>query len=136
MYLQIYQLLPGNQALNINAVNNQPNNEGFSINNSSQDKLISVILIHQYIKEHYNNFIENQILFNSTKDFLLNILINYTNDSNINIFSNSEESLIIERICLSLSIILIIGCFTFWEQGIEDIINFSTNNIKHTYLIF
>ena len=108
--------------------------ELFNKSNSSQDKLISVILIHQYIKEHYNNFIENQILFNSTKDFLLNILINYTNDSNINIFSNSEESLIIERICLSLSIILIIGCFTFWEQGIEDIINFSMNNIKHTYL--
>ena len=37
--LQINQLLPGNQALNINAVNNQPNNEGFSINNSSQDKI-------------------------------------------------------------------------------------------------
>ena len=39
--LQINQLLPGNQALNINAVNNQPNNEGFSINNSSQDKNIN-----------------------------------------------------------------------------------------------
>ena len=39
--LQINQLLPGNQALNINALNNQPNNEGFSINNSSQDKNIN-----------------------------------------------------------------------------------------------
>ena len=39
--LQINQLLPGNQALNINAVNNQPNNEGFTINNSSKDKNIN-----------------------------------------------------------------------------------------------
>ena len=39
--LQINQLLPGNQALNINAVNNQPNNEGFTTNNSSKDKNIN-----------------------------------------------------------------------------------------------
>ena len=39
--LQINQLLPGNQALNINAVNNQPNNEGFSNNISSKDKNIN-----------------------------------------------------------------------------------------------
>ena len=108
--------------------------ELFTKSSSSHDKLISTILIYQYIKENYTKFIEDQILFNSTKDFLINILINFINDSNINIFTNSEESLIIERICLSISIILIIGCFTYWEHGIDDILNFGKNDIKHTYL--
>ena len=108
--------------------------ELFNKSNSSQDKLISSILIYQYIKENYNKFIENEILFNNTKQFLLNILNTYINDSKINIFSNSEETLIIERICLSISIILLIGCFTYWPQSIEDILNFGKYNINSTYL--
>ena len=108
--------------------------ELFNKSNSSQDKLISSILIYQYIKENYNKFIENEILFNNTKQFLLNILNTYINDSKINIFSNSEETFIIERICLSISIILLIGCFTYWPQSIEDILNFGKYNINSTYL--
>ena len=54
--------------------------ELFNKSNSSQDKLISSILIYQYIKEHYGYFIDNQILYNNTKNFLINnALISFTN---------------------------------------------------------
>ena len=68
--------------------------ELFNKSNSIQDKLISSILIYQYIKEHYDKLIENKIIYNYTKDFLINKLISYINDTNIDIFTNSEESLI------------------------------------------
>ena len=109
--------------------------ELYQNSNSSQDKLISSILIYQYIKENYNKFIEDEILFNNTKNFLINeALISYINNNELDIFSNSEESLIIERICFALSILLIIGCFTYWTQGVEDLLLFSKQSIKHTYL--
>ena len=109
--------------------------ELYQNSNSSQDKLISSILIYQYIKENYNKFIEDEILFNETKNFLINeALISYINNNELDIFSNSEESLIIERICFAISILLIIGCFTYWTQGVEDLLLFSKQTIKHTYL--
>ena len=109
--------------------------ELFNNSNSTQDKLISSILIYQYIKENYNKFIEDEILFNDTKNFLLNkVLISYINNNELDVFSNSDELLIIERICFAISIILIIGCFTYWEQGVEDLLLFSKQTIKHTYL--
>ena len=110
--------------------------ELFNKSNSLQDKLISSILIYQYIKEHYDKLIENEILFNNLKDFLINEVLNsYINNPNINIFSNSEESLIIERICFSISIILLLGCFTYWPQGVDDLLSLGKQTIKHTYLI-
>ncbi len=109
--------------------------ELFNKSNSIQDKLISSILIYQYIKEHYDKLIENKIIYNYTKDFLINKLISYINDTNIDIFTNSEESLIIERMCFSISLIIILGCFTFWTNAIDDILNFGKQTIKHTYLI-
>ena len=109
--------------------------ELYQNSNSSQDKLISSILIYQYIKENYNKFIEDEILFNETKNFLINKgLISYINNNELDVFSNSEESLIIERICFAISILLIIGCFTYWTQGVEDLLLFSKQTIKHTYL--
>ena len=107
--------------------------ELFNTAESIQDKIISSILIHQYIKENYNKFIDNEILFNNTKDFL----IRYINNTslNINIFSNNEESLIIERICYSLSILVIIGCFTYWPNCIEELLKFGKQNINYSYIM-
>ena len=106
--------------------------ELFNKSNSLQDKLISSILIYQYIKEHYGYFIDNQILYNNTKNFLINnALISFTN---IDIFNDKEISLIIEKICYSISIILLLGCINYWQNGIEDILSLSKETINHIYL--
>ena len=109
--------------------------ELFNNSDSKQDKLISSILIYQYIKENYIKFIENEILFNGIKDFLINkVLISYINKEDFDVFSNSEDSLIIERICFSISVIIILGCFTYWPESVNDMLGFSKFSIKHTYL--
>ena len=110
--------------------------ELFNKSNSIQDKLISSLLIYQYIKENYNKIIDNQKLYVEIKEFLINkTLISYINESKNNIFESSEDNLIIERICYSISLILIVGCFTHWPGAIEEMLSFGKQTIKHTYLI-
>ena len=88
--------------------------ELFKKNNSIQDKLISSILIYQYIKEYYNRLIDDKNAFNNVKGFLINdTLISFINEPEEKLFESSENSLIIERICYSISILLILGCFSF-----------------------
>ena len=109
--------------------------ELFDKSNSVQDKIISSLLIYQYIKENYKAFIENKILFNKTKDFLINkTLILFSNESEQNIFESSENYLIIERICYSISLILIIGCLSYWPEAVDEMLLFGKQTIKHTYL--
>ena len=105
--------------------------ELFNTAETIQDKIISSILIYQYIKENYNKFIQNEILFNKVKEFL----ITYINNKAINIFSNNEESLIIERISYSITILIIIGCFTYWPTCIEDLLYFGKQSLQHSYLM-
>ena len=109
--------------------------ELFTKTNSIQDKIISSLLIYQYIKENYNKLIDNEILYNKTKEFLINqTLISFANESQENIFNSSENHLIIERICYSISLILIIGCFTYWPTAVDEMLLFGKQTIKHTYL--
>ena len=109
--------------------------ELFNNSNSTQDKIISSLLIYQYIKENYNQIILDKILYNKTKEFLINkTLISFANESEKNIFENTENNLIIERICYSISLILILGCFTFWPEGVNEMLFFGKQTIKHTYL--
>ena len=107
--------------------------ELFNNSNSTQDKIISSLLIYQYIKENYNQIILDKILYNKTKEFLINkTLISFANESEKNIFENTENNLIIERICYSISLILILGCFTFWPEGVNEMLFFGKQTIKHT----
>ena len=109
--------------------------ELFNKSNSNEDKLISSILIYQYIKEKYNKIIDDKNLFLEIKDFLINkALISYINSEN-NIFESSKDNLIIERICYSISLIVIIGCFSHWPESIDEMLSFGKQTIKHTYLI-
>ena len=108
----------------------------FKKSTSIQDKLISSILIYQYIKEKYNKLINDKNAFNNVKEFLINeTLISFVNESEEKLFESSESSLIIERICYSISILLILGCFSFWPKAVNEMLNFGKQSIKHTYLI-
>ena len=109
-----------------------------------EDKLISSILIYQHIKENPRELLENKQLFTDIKDYILNkILIPYTNFSkeNINEQNNNlylkgiDNPLIIERICYTMSIILMLGCCSFWPDAVDDMINFGKKTIRHTYLM-
>ena len=110
--------------------------ELFKKSNSIQDKLISSILIYQYIKENYNKLIDDKNAFNNVKEFLIKeTLISFVNESEQKLFESSENSLIIERLCYSISILLILGCFSFWPEAVNEMLNFGKQSIKHTYLI-
>ena len=109
--------------------------ELFTKSNSIQDKIISSLLIYQYIKENYSKLIYNEILYNKTKEFLINkILLSLANEPQENIFDSSVNHLIIERICYSISLILIIGCFSYWPTAVDEMLIFGKQTIKHTYL--
>ena len=104
---------------------------------SIEDKLISTILIYQYIKDNIKKLLLDQQLFNEIKEYLLNqILIPYAKSGdNLENENDKKKSLIIERICYSMSIIILIGCCSYWPNAIEDMIIFGKQTIKHTYLM-
>ena len=104
---------------------------------SLDDKLISSLLIYQYLKENPKLFLNNEQLFTQLKSYLLNsILIPYTSEKEIEDNQNINKTkidLIIERICYSMSIIILLGCCSFWPNAIDDMISFGKETIKHTY---
>ena len=106
---------------------------------SLDDKLISSLLIYQYLKENPKLFLNNEQLFTQLKSYLLNsILIPYTSEKEIEDNQNINKTkidLIIERICYSMSIIILLGCCSFWPNAIDDMISFGKETIKHTYLM-
>ena len=105
--------------------------------NELQDKLISSILIYQYIKENPKNILNNKELFNKIKDYILKeILIPFTNSSDeTDINEKNNNSLIIERICYIMSIIILLGSCSYWPNAVDDMLKFGKQTIKHTYLM-
>ena len=109
---------------------------------SLDDKIISSLLIYQYLKENPKIFLDDAQKFNQMKEYILNkILIPYVNEKDIDSNDSQENinrakiSLIIERNCYSMSIIVLIGCCSYWPNAIDDLLSFGKNTIKHTYLI-
>ena len=106
---------------------------------SLDDKLISSLLIYQYLKENPKILLNNEQLFNQIKSYILeSILIPYTNEKENEEQDNankSKASLIIERICYSMSIIVLLGCCSYWQNAVDDMISFGKQTIKHTYLV-
>ena len=109
---------------------------------SLDDKIISSLLIYQYLKENPKIFLNDEQKFNQMKEYILNkILIPYVNEKEIESNDSQENinkaktSLIIERNCYSMSIIVLIGCCSYWSNAIDDMLSFGKNTIKHTYLI-
>ena len=101
--------------------------------------LISSLLLYQYLKENPKILLNNEELFNRIKSYILySILIPYTTEKEIEDNQNinkSKTDLIIERICYSMSIIVLIGCCSFWPNALDDMISFGKKTIKHTYLM-
>ena len=109
--------------------------------NSLDDKIISSLLLYQYIKENTKILLENEQRFTQIKEYLLKtILIPYANSNDIEVnepqnITKTKEALIIERACFSMSIIVLIGSCSFWPNAISDMISFGKMTLKHTYLI-
>ena len=105
---------------------------------SLDDKLISSLLIYQCLNEN-PKILNDEIIFTQIKSYLLdNILIPYTKQDDIKDQDNitkSKVSLIIERICYAMSIIVLIGILSYWQNAIDDMISFGKTTLKHTYLI-
>ena len=110
--------------------------------NSLEDKLISSILIYQHIKENPKKLLNDKQLFNKIKEYILNqVLIPFTKsednkvDENNSNLTKSQNSLIIERICYAMSIIILLGCCSFWPDAIDYMLLFGKQTLKHTYLM-
>ena len=106
---------------------------------SIEDKLISSILIYQYIQDNPKKILKDKDLFNRLKDYVLNnILIPYTKtQENVETENtiNSKTNLIIERICYTMSILIILGCSSHWPDAIDNMLSFGKQTLKHTYLM-
>ena len=106
---------------------------------SLDDKLISSLLMYQYLKENPKILLNNEQLFNQIKSYILDsILIPYTEENDnqdIQNINKSKTDLIIERICYSMSIIVLLGCDSFWPNALDEMISFGRKTLKHTYLV-
>ena len=106
---------------------------------SIEDKLISSILIYQYIQDNPKKILKDKDLFNRLKDYVLNnILIPYTKtQENVETENtiNSKTNLIIERLCYTMSILIILGCSSHWPDAIDNMLSFGKQTLKHTYLM-
>ena len=111
-----------------------PSIELFESSNNIQDKFISSLLIYQYIKENYDKLLKDEALFNKLKDFLINkTLVAFSNEKDL--LENPNINLIVERICFSISYMVMFGCCLFWPDAVEQMLNFGKQTIVHTYLI-
>ena len=107
---------------------------------SLEDKFISSLLLYQHIKENPNKLLKNKELFIKIKEFILNqALIPYTiseeKKEDDNKQGKTQDSLIIERVCYSMSIIILLGCCSYWSNAIDDMLEFGKQTLKHTYLM-
>ena len=106
---------------------------------SLDDKIISSLIMYQTLKENPKKLLNNEQLYNQMKNYILNeILIPYTKENDDSLSNNIDKNkinLIIERVCYSMSIIILIGCCSFWQNAIDEMISFGKETIKHTYLM-
>jgi hypothetical protein len=83
--------------------------------NESGSQFLSVLIIHQVLKENINQITEKKEDFLRFRDILLNNLLEKNKNS---------QGFVVERICFSISILVAMGIITFWPESIEDIINY------------
>ena len=93
--------------------------------NSEQEKKFSLFMLYQITSKNVSNLIDDKNLFKLYKNNLFEIL------STLN---ENSENIMIEKICNSISILILIGLVRYWPESIEDILNFGKRNNFNTYL--
>ena len=93
--------------------------------NSAQEKKLSLFLLYQITLKNVSNLIDDKNLFVLYKNNFFEIL------STLN---ENSENIMIEKICNSISIIILIGLVRYWPESIEDILNFGKRNNFNTYI--
>ena len=101
------------------------------LSNNNNDKLFSCIIIYQIIKEHANYIIQNKTYFENIKNIIFNDILEVMIKENNQIVNNN---LVIERICYSISIIMLLGLINYWPESINDILKFGKISDIHTFL--
>ena len=93
--------------------------------NSAQEKKLSLFLLYQITLKNVSNLIDDKNLFILYKNNFFEIL------STLN---ENSENIMIEKICNSISILILIGLVRYWPESIEDILNFGKRNNFNTYI--
>ena len=103
----------------------------FKLSNNQNDKIFSCIILYQIIKEHANHILKDKIFFENIKNIFFNDILQSITKQDNPILNNN---LIIERICYCITIIMLLGLISYWENSINDILNFGKISDFQTYL--
>ena len=93
--------------------------------NSEQEKKFSLFMLYQITLKNVSNLVDDKNLFILYKNNFFEIL------STLN---ENSENIMIEKICNSISILILIGLVRYWPESIEDILNFGKRNNFNTYI--
>ena len=95
----------------------------FSTANQS-NKIFACLILYQSIKENANILLTSKEKFNHIKNMIFTQIIPAL---------DSCPPIVIERVCFSISILIVIGTVTYWQEGIEDIMQFASASTTNCY---
>jgi hypothetical protein len=88
----------------------------------SQDKsshLLAALVIYQNLKERAGELLEKKEEFLNMRNIIFNQLFEKLRNYDIRV---------IERICYSISILMVVGIASYWPECVEDILNFANSS--------
>lgn len=95
----------------------------FQTDNTS-NKIFACLVLYQSIKENVNTLIQSKDKFANIKNLIFTQMLPSL---------EMCPQIVIERVCYSISILMLIGTVTFWQDCIEDILQFAAMSNSNCY---
>lgn len=92
--------------------------------NDKNSHFLAALVIYQNIKERVNELIDSKEKFVQLREIIFN---------NLFLKLKNSESKVIDRICYSISILMIVGIITYWPECINDIIQLAKDSTENCY---
>ena len=87
-------------------------------------RFLGAFFIHQSIKEKISEISESKTEFLKYRDLIFFELLDKVKNA---------DSIVLERICFSVSILISVGIITFWPESIEDIVKYAKLSRENCY---
>jgi hypothetical protein len=88
-------------------------------------RFLGAFFIHQSIKEKISEISESKTEFLKYRDLIFFELLDKVKNA---------DSIVLERICFSVSILISVGLITFWLESIEDIVKYAKLSRENCYI--